>query len=49
MQENTVVQPELELGMQELEAMDAPDFWGGFTAGLTISGMGIASATVVIT
>lgn len=46
---NTLALPALELGMQELEAMEAPDFWGGFTAGLTISGMGIASVTVVIT
>ncbi|WP_433438832.1 daptide-type RiPP [Nonomuraea sp. CA-141351] len=27
----------LELGMQELEPMDAPGFWSGFKIGVTIS------------
>ena len=39
----------LELGLQELEALEAleaPGFWTGFTAGLTIVGTGIASAGV---
>ncbi|MEV5238092.1 daptide-type RiPP [Streptomyces cinnamoneus] len=36
MQENKFEQ-ELELGLQELEAMEAPDFWSGFKQGTTIS------------
>ncbi|MET7337419.1 daptide-type RiPP [Nonomuraea sp. NPDC005650] len=29
--------PALELGMQELEAMDAPGFWSGFKQGVAIT------------
>ncbi|WP_316247662.1 daptide-type RiPP [Nonomuraea sp. PA05] len=29
--------PALELGMQELEAMDAPGFWSGFKQGVVIT------------
>ncbi|MET3983411.1 daptide-type RiPP [Streptomyces sp. NPDC098789] len=36
----------LELGMQELEAMEAPSFWSGFKQGLVISGIAVASATL---
>ncbi|MFI2431563.1 daptide-type RiPP [Streptomyces sp. NPDC018693] len=36
----------LELGMQELEAMEAPGFWSGFKQGLVISGIAVASATL---
>ncbi|MEU7237945.1 daptide-type RiPP [Streptomyces chrestomyceticus] len=36
MQENKF-ERELELGLQELEAMEAPDFWSGFKEGATIS------------
>ncbi|MFE9395698.1 daptide-type RiPP [Streptomyces flavidovirens] len=36
----------LELNMQELEAMEAPGFWTGFTAGAAISGAAIASAAI---
>ncbi|MFJ5546912.1 daptide-type RiPP [Streptomyces sp. NPDC093225] len=37
----------LELGLQELEALEAPGFWTGFSAGTAISAAGIASATIV--
>lgn len=33
----------LELAMQELEALEAPGFWSGFTTGVTISTAGVAS------
>ncbi|MEQ4724131.1 daptide-type RiPP [Nonomuraea sp. B19D2] len=42
----------LELGMQELEPMDAPSFWSGFKIGVTISvgslvfGSAVLGATV---
>ncbi|EFL16773.1 predicted protein [Streptomyces sp. C] len=36
----------LELGMQELEAMEAPGFWSGFKQGVVISGIAVASATL---
>lgn len=38
--------PALELGMQELEAMDAPGFWSGFKQGvvLTLGTLAFASA-----
>ncbi|WP_199185415.1 daptide-type RiPP [Cryobacterium sp. Y50] len=36
----------LELGLQELEALEAPGFWTGFTIGLTIVGTGVASAGI---
>ncbi|MFB9627930.1 daptide-type RiPP [Nonomuraea helvata] len=32
----------LELGMQELEPMDAPGFWSGFKIGVTISGVALS-------
>jgi len=34
---------DLELAMQELEAMEAPGFWTGFSTGVTISTAGVAS------
>ncbi|GCD44721.1 daptide-type RiPP [Streptomyces paromomycinus] len=34
----------LELGMQELEAMEAPGFWSGFQTGVTISAASLASS-----
>ena len=36
----------LELGLQELEALEAPGFWTGFTIGMTVVGTGVASAMV---
>ncbi|MEU8887034.1 daptide-type RiPP [Streptomyces sp. NPDC048442] len=39
----------LELGLQELEALEAPGFWTGFSAGTAISGAAIASAAIVAT
>jgi hypothetical protein len=30
---------QLALDFEELEAMEAPDFWDGFTAGLGIAGI----------
>ncbi|MCX5200287.1 hypothetical protein OG897_02255 [Streptomyces sp. NBC_00237] len=36
----------LELGLQELEALEAPGFWTGFSAGTAISGAAIASAAI---
>lgn len=36
----------LELGLQELEALEAPGFWTGFTIGLGIVGTGVAGAGV---
>lgn len=42
----TNVQPALELGMQELEAMEAPGFWTGFGTGVAVSTAAIASAGV---
>jgi len=41
--ESHTQEPGLELAMQELEAMEAPGFWTGFTTGVTISTAGIAS------
>lgn len=29
--------PALELGMQELESMDAPGFWSGFKRGIVVT------------
>ncbi|MFB4424064.1 daptide-type RiPP [Streptomyces sp. QL37] len=40
--------PLLELGMQELEAMEAPGFWTGFSVGVAISGVASASAAVSV-
>ncbi|MEY9997763.1 hypothetical protein ABIE67_009882 [Streptomyces sp. V4I8] len=34
MQENEKTQPVLELDMEELETMEAPDFWGPFFGGV---------------
>ncbi|MFC7990604.1 daptide-type RiPP [Streptomyces pilosus] len=39
----------LELGLQELEALEAPGFWTGFSAGTAVSGAAIASAAIVAT
>lgn len=39
---NTITGPALELGMQELEAMEAPGFWD--TIGGIVTGMSVASA-----
>ncbi|GAA1092595.1 daptide-type RiPP [Nocardiopsis metallicus] len=33
----SAVNPELELEMQELEAMEAPGFWTGVSVGVAIS------------
>jgi hypothetical protein len=38
----------LELGMQELEAMEAPGFWSGFKTGVTISGIAAAAGTAAL-
>ncbi|WP_188266063.1 MULTISPECIES: daptide-type RiPP [unclassified Streptomyces] len=38
----------LELGMQELEAMEAPGFWTGFSIGVGIVSVATASAAVSI-
>ncbi len=40
----TMEAPALELGLQELEPMEAPGFWTGFSIGLGIVGTGLASA-----
>ncbi|MFJ6636852.1 daptide-type RiPP [Streptomyces sp. NPDC091376] len=48
MQEIEKNQPVLELGMQELEAMEAPGFWTGFSVGVAISGTAAASAAVSV-
>ncbi len=37
----------LELAMQELEALEAPGFWTGFTTGVTISTAGVASYAAI--
>ncbi|MFC4066938.1 daptide-type RiPP [Actinoplanes subglobosus] len=37
---------DLELGMQELEEMEAPGFWSGFKTGIPISTAVIASAAI---
>ncbi|CAL9526009.1 daptide-type RiPP [Streptomyces sp. enrichment culture] len=37
----------LELGLQELEALEAPGFWTGFSAAASVSAA--VSATAVIT
>lgn len=42
---NRAIAP-LELGLQELETLEAPGFWTGFTIGMTIVGTGVASAGV---
>ncbi|MFC1408292.1 daptide-type RiPP [Streptacidiphilus sp. N1-12] len=36
----------LELGMQELEAMEAPGFWTGVAIGVGIVGVAVASAAL---
>jgi hypothetical protein len=51
MQEQTMsllseIQPALELGMQELEEMEAPSFWSGFKQGLVIGAIAVAGATL---
>ncbi len=38
----------LELGMQELEAMEAPGFWTGFETGIEISLIGVATAGIAV-
>jgi hypothetical protein len=43
-QEPTGFEASLELGMQELEAMEAPGFWSGFKTGVVIST--VASAVI---
>ncbi|MFE0549866.1 daptide-type RiPP [Streptomyces pilosus] len=47
--EVTASKPEdgLELGLQELEALEAPGFWTGFSAAASVSA--VVSATAVIT
>ena len=44
--ETATPEPLLELGMQELETLEAPDFWDGFKTGVTISAAAIASAAI---
>ncbi|WP_197023117.1 hypothetical protein [Arthrobacter sp. MA-N2] len=41
----------LDLNIAELETMEAPDIWAGFTAGIasTISAIGVAAAIVALT
>ncbi|MCG7528882.1 hypothetical protein MHW47_31140 [Streptomyces sp. OfavH-34-F] len=48
MEETKEIAPLLELGMQELEAMDAPGFWTGVAIGVAISGVAAASAAVSV-
>ncbi|MFC7990605.1 daptide-type RiPP [Streptomyces pilosus] len=43
----TSPQDGLELGLQELEALEAPGFWTGFSAAAGVSA--VVSATAVIT
>lgn len=44
--ESTGLGPSLELGLQELEPMEAPGFWTGFGIGVGIVGTAVASAAV---
>ncbi|MGW7415699.1 daptide-type RiPP [Streptomyces sp. NPDC054863] len=44
---NTEPTAALELGLQELEALEAPGFWTGFSAAASVSAA--VSATAVIT
>ena len=44
--ETVTPEPQLELGMQELETLEAPDFWDGFKTGVTIGTAIIASAAI---
>ncbi|WP_266576518.1 hypothetical protein OG389_20540 [Streptomyces sp. NBC_00435] len=44
MDQNKGFESSLELGMQELEAMEAPSFWSGFKTGVTISAASVASS-----
>lgn len=37
----------LELAMQELEALEAPGFWTGFSTGVTISTAAVASYAAI--
>ncbi|MFI0978289.1 daptide-type RiPP [Streptomyces sp. NPDC021093] len=46
-QVNTEPTAALELGLQELEALEAPGFWTGFSAAASVSAA--VSATAVIT
>ncbi|MEY9997762.1 hypothetical protein ABIE67_009881 [Streptomyces sp. V4I8] len=49
MQEKESIQPGLELEMQELEAMDAPDFdWWGLAGALEGYGIGAAATSGII-
>lgn len=36
----------LELGLQELETLEAPGFWTGFGIGVGVVGTGLASAGI---
>jgi len=38
--------PALELGMQELEDMEAPGFWTGFSIGVGIVSVAVGSAAL---
>jgi hypothetical protein len=48
--ENVQVNPDptasLELGLQELEAMEAPGFWSGFSAAASVSAAVSVSAVI---
>ncbi len=46
MQENETMHPDLELAMQELEAMEAPGFWTGFSIGVGIVSVAVGSAAL---
>ena len=39
---------ELELGIEDLESLEAPDFWGDFWTGVGI-GVGLVALGVVVT
>ncbi|MFD6417500.1 daptide-type RiPP [Streptomyces sp. NPDC060194] len=45
--ETAVDEQGLELGLQELEALEAPGFWTGFSAGTAVVASAVASATIV--
>ncbi|MFD6417504.1 daptide-type RiPP [Streptomyces sp. NPDC060194] len=37
----------LELGLQELEALEAPGFWTGFSAGTAVVSVAVGSAALI--
>lgn len=46
MQEIETADSNLELAMQELEAMEAPGFWTGFSIGVGIVSVAVGSAAL---